>query len=429
MRTRFPWIVAIFALVAIGFLVACSTKYSANSSTHALVVVPTQGTIEIPDETAVMETFSINLANGSASQINNVNGPPTPGLPTAVILDPAGANAYVIVHQNAELVPSQTGITAFPIGSDGKLASGTTTTLNNTTGGVPVVPVALAMDSAGKFLFVADSSTNGLPGSVSVLAIGTGGSLTELPDSPFPLPVEPGNQTASASALAVTRTAYPIQYSACSGVTPPTTENLYVTDSVNYVLVNYSVDPSAGTLTLMPYSTSSPGIPTHQVPSGVAVDPCNQYVYVANSLTNDVSAYSICSAINLLSTPPCPSANFSLNQIPASPVHVNGGNSPGPIAVDAYGKFLYVVNPGSSNIAGYVINRSTGLITQSTAQPTVAAGLGANSIAIRSDDSWLFVANTNATNVSQYSITFSSGVLNPVGPINTLDLPSGVAVK
>src|SRR5271170_1406361 len=75
MRTRFPWIVATLALVAIGFLIACSTKYSANSSTHALVVVPTQGTIEVPQATAVMETFSVNLANGSASQINNVNGP------------------------------------------------------------------------------------------------------------------------------------------------------------------------------------------------------------------------------------------------------------------------------------------------------------------------------------------------------------------
>ena len=81
------------------------------------------GTTEIPGATAVMETFTLNLANGQASQINNVNGPPTPGLPTAVILDPAGANAYVIVHQNAELVPSVTGIAAFPIGSDGKLGA------------------------------------------------------------------------------------------------------------------------------------------------------------------------------------------------------------------------------------------------------------------------------------------------------------------
>ena len=416
MWTRLTWIVAILALVVIGFLMACSTKYSRSSSTNALVVVPSQGS-------AVMQSFSVNLANGEASQINNVNGPPTPGLPTAVILDPSGAFAYVIMHQSAALVPSITGIGVFPIGSDGKLGAGTTTTLNNS-----VVPVALAMDSAGKFLFVANSGINGAPGSVSVLAVGSNGSLTELPTSPFPLPVEPGGSTPSASALAVTPAIYPVQFSYCSGHTAPTTENLYVTDSVNYVLLNYSVDP-AGTLTLMPYSSSLPGIPTGSVPSGVAVDPCNRFVYVANagpgSSQNTVSAYTICSVINLLSTPPCPNADFSLNTI-GSPYPA--GDVPGPMTVDAYGSFLYVVNTGSSNISGYRISPSTGALTAFIGAP-VAAGSGANSIAIRSDDSWVFVANTNATTVSQYALTFSTGVLNPVGPINTLDYPSGVAVK
>ena len=41
MRTRFTWIVAILALVSIGFLMACSTKYSSND--NGLVVIPSQG--------------------------------------------------------------------------------------------------------------------------------------------------------------------------------------------------------------------------------------------------------------------------------------------------------------------------------------------------------------------------------------------------
>jgi hypothetical protein len=71
MRTRFTWVVAILPLVAIGFLMACNTKYSSSSNSNGLVIVPTQGT-------AVMETFRLNLANGAMSQINNVNGPPVP---------------------------------------------------------------------------------------------------------------------------------------------------------------------------------------------------------------------------------------------------------------------------------------------------------------------------------------------------------------
>jgi 6-phosphogluconolactonase (cycloisomerase 2 family) len=439
MRTRFTWIVAVLALFAIGFVMACSTKYSSSSSTNGLVVVPTQGQ-------AVMETFSLDLANGGMSQINNVNGPPTPGLSGSVILDPAGAFAYVIMQQNAALVPSVTGITAFAIGSDGKLAAGTTTPLNNAavtiqvkgqnvTESVPVFPFALSMDSSGKLLFVADGSTsdssgNPVPGAVSVFAVSSG-TPTEVAGSPFVLPVEPGGSTASASALAVTPTVYPVQYSFCSGHAPATTENLYVADSTNYVLLNYSVDTSAGTLTLMPYSTSAPGIPTGSVPSGVAVDPCNRFVYVANagpgSIQNDVSAYTICSAVNLLSQPPCPIADYSLNPVTGSPYPA--GDKPGPMAVDAYGNFLYVVNTGSNNISGYRISPTTGALSGFTGLPVVT-GVGPNSIAIRSDDSWLFVANTGYPGtLSQYAITLSTGALDSASATSTLDYPSGVAVK
>src|SRR5580700_2680946 len=122
MRTSFAWIVAVLALVAIGFLLACSTKYSASS--NGLVIVPTQGTIEGVQATAVMETFSLDLANGQMSQINNVNGPPAPGLTGSIVLDPAGAHAYVIVTQTSEF-PSQTGVAVFSVGSDGKLGTAT----------------------------------------------------------------------------------------------------------------------------------------------------------------------------------------------------------------------------------------------------------------------------------------------------------------
>jgi sugar lactone lactonase YvrE len=457
MRTRFTWIVAILVLVAIGFLMACSSKYS--SSSNGLVVVPTQGS---PEATAVMETFSLDLSNGSMSQINNVNGPPTVGLPGSVIIDPPGAYAYVIVYQNAELVPSATGITSFAIGSNGKLAPGTTQSLNpstmatalcissqnGTTQNIPVTvnapvnPTALALDSPGKLLFVADSATsaqatytcNGVPvtgevavpGAVSVFTVSSG-TLTEVAGSPFALPVESGGSAASASALAVTPTVYPVQYSYCSGFAPPTTENLYVTDKSNYVLLNYSVDPSAGTLTLMPYSTSAPGIPTDVAPDGVAVDPCNRFAYVANATSNNVSAYTICSTINLLSQPPCPIADFSLNPVTASPYPA--GDSPGPMAVDAYGDFLYVVNEGSNNIFGYRINATNGGLTVFAGTPA-ATGVFPNSIAIRSDDSWMFVANLGYPGtLSQYAITLSTGFLDALPAVTTLDYPSGVAVK
>jgi DNA-binding beta-propeller fold protein YncE len=223
-----------------------------------------------------------------------------------------------------------------------------------------------------------------------------------------------------------------VQYSYCSGHTPPTTENLYVTDSANYVLLNYSVDMSAGALTLLPYSVTLPGIPTGGVPSGVAVDPCNRFAYVANagpggSNPFSVSGYTICSVVSVTSQPPCPVADFSLQSV--GPPFLSGGDNPGPITVDAYGKFLYVVNTGSNNLRGYIINAGTGALTQFVGA-NIATGVGPNSIAIRSDDSWLFVANTGYPGtLSQFAITISSGTLNALSPVGTLDYPSGVAVK
>ncbi len=459
MRTRFTWILAILALLAIATVMACSTKYSTSS--NGLVVVPSQGGGLVTDNQGgpVMETFSLDLSTGRASQINNVNGSPTPGLPTAVILDPAGTHAYVIVYQNAGIIPSVTGIATFQVASDGKLATGTTTTLNPTSpilnvacvtpGGTqtisvgvqptPVVPGSLVIDSAGKYLFVADVATSGqtlpyecngatvtstipVPGTVSVFSV-SNGTLSEVTNSPFAMPFPTGGETPNASALAVTPTVYPVQYSVCSGVTPPTTENLYVADSVNYMLLNYSVNLSTGALGPPLNSTTVQSFPTGTVPSGVAVDPCNRFVYVADSLPdNKVSAYTICSVVSLN----CQLADFSLQPVPGSPYPV--GDAPGPMAVDAYGQFLYVVDTGSNEISLFRMSSATGALTP-LSPATAATNLGPNSIAIRSDDSWLFVANINSANVSQYSITPASGALTVIPPFTTFNLPSGVAVK
>jgi 6-phosphogluconolactonase (cycloisomerase 2 family) len=450
MWTRLTWIAAILVVVAIGFLMACSTKYSHSS--NGLVVIPTQAS-------SVMQTFSLDLANGHISQINNAAGPPTSALPTSVILNPAGTFAYVLVNQSPNA-----GIEAFPVGSDGKLAAGTTTNLKplgatvtvqcvTPTGPlnvsvnvppVPVMPIALSMDSAGKYLFVADAATSGqtspyqcngstltatvqVPGAVSVFAL-NGGGLSEVQSplaSPFVLPSQSGGQAPSASALAVTPTVVPVQYAACSTHTPSTTENLYVTDSANQMVLNYSVDTSTGVLTLKQFANNVPGISTGSVPSGVAVDPCNRFVYVSNQHDNSVSAYSICTAASVV-PPICQQGDFSLNAVAGSPFVISPGDGPGPLAVDPYGNFLYVVDTASSQLTAFRIGSSSGGLTT---VGTYATGQGANSIAIRSDDTWLFVANSTSSNLSEYAITPASGILAPQGPTTTLNTPSGVAVK
>lgn len=395
---------AVAVLISIGVLVACSTKYS--SSNNGLVVVSTKG---IPS----LDTFSLDLVNGHVPQINNASGPPLNGQPTAVVLDPAGAYAYVMITQSSTVPDSATGIETFPVASDGKLGSGSTTILK---GGV--APVAMVIDSAGKFLFVADS----IPAAVSVLGIGSNGSLTEVPGSPFAVTEQvPGGVTRNAipspSALAVTPTVYPSAFAVCSGSVPPTTEDLYVTDSANYAVLNYSVS-SAGALT--PVSESATG----SVPSGVTVDPCNRFVYVSNSQPdNSVSAYTICRVVSL---PSCPDANYSLLPVSGSPFAA--GNSPGPLMMDAYAGFLYVLDTGQNAISSFRVSTTTGSLSVLSPTP-VATNSYPTAMAIRSDDSWMFVTNLSSQNLSEYAITPATGALTPQPPVQTDPFPWGVAVK
>jgi len=400
MRTRFTWMLGVAVLISIGVLVACSTKYSASN--NGLVVVSTQGNAD-------MDTFSVDLVNGSVAQVFNASGPPTNGQPTAVVLDPAGTFAYVMITQSSAVNDSATGIEAFPVASDGKLGSGTTTTLK---GGV--APVAMVIDSAGKFLFVADSS----PAAVSVLAIGSNGGLTEVAGSP--LVVEQGatqNALPNFSALAVTPTVYPSAFAVCSGSVPPTTENLYVTDLANYAVLDYSVS-SAGALTLVAETA------TGSNPSGVTVDPCNRFVYVSNSQPdNTVSAYTVCRVVSL---PSCPDANDSLLPVSGSPFAV--GNSPGALMMDAYAGFLYVLDRGQNAISSFRVSTTTGSLTALSPTPVTTNSVP-TAMAIRSDDTWMFVTNLNSGNLSEYAITAATGALTPHSEVQTDGSPWGVAVK
>jgi 6-phosphogluconolactonase len=454
MRIRFSWVLALTALMSTAVLVACSAKYSSTS--NGLVVISTQNS-------AVMDMFSLDLGNGHMAQIFDSAGPPTNGVPTTVVLAPGGAFAYVLVAQSADVTGSKTGVETFSVASDGKLSPNTTTGLHASTQATavcsfiqngnpvtqdipvtvkaPVIPTAMIIDSAGKLLFVADTSTsaqatydcNGssvtatvpVPGAVSVLAV-SNGALTEVAGSPFPLSSESGGTTPSASALAVTPTIYPPAYSVCSGNTPPTTENLYVTDSLNYFVLNYSVS-SSGALTLVPASATSSGTVGYRTgtnPTGVTVDPCNRFVYVANGQpSNSVSAFTTC---NIVTLPSCPTADFSLLPISGSPFTAG----PGPIAllVDPLGNYLYVLDQQENAIRPYKIGSATGSLT--ALNPAYSgSNQSPTSMAIRSDDTWMFVTNLNSASLSEYAITPSTGALTTQAPVQTDNNPWGVAVR
>ena len=413
--TRFAWLLgSVLVLAALGMLLACSSLY--NRSADGLMLVGSAGS-------ALIQTFSFSLASGTTTVISNPTSDTTnltcvlPGIPGQMVLDPAGTFAYTIITSVNPCPGSANGILAVTVNSDGTIAKGGTVTPDPN-------PIALTMDSAGKFLFVAE----GLKGTVNVYAIGSGGALTAVPQN-FTLPPQPGFQPSNFVALALTPTIFPgvidgTQTAACLNQAAPTTEYLYMVDQPNNAVWQFAVDISAGTLSPTPGLT--PVTATDQIPAGVAVDPCNRFVYVTDSLSGKLSAYTICNATAL---PPCPNPDGHLLPVPNSPFALNGPTvSPGPVVVDPLGNNVYVVDSGGNRIFTFHIGQVTGAVTAGN-PPTVATGQMPTQIAIRSDGNWMFVSNFNSGTVSQFSITPATGALSPFPDITTDNQPTGIAVK
>jgi 6-phosphogluconolactonase (cycloisomerase 2 family) len=415
------WLLGVMGLVSIGFLVACGSKY--NSSSNGLLLVGSQGS-------SVIQTFSFSLNNGHVSAIANPTsdtGNKTcilSGSPGGMVVDPAGTYAYVIFNTSTSCPnPTQPGLAVFQVKSDGNLAQ---------VGDVVPDPnaVSVSMDAAGKFLFVAEGG-----GLVSSYAIGNGGALTPVPGT-FNFVNGNGFQTPHIVAVAATPTVFPqlginqVQNAVCQapGNSAPTSQFLYAVDNVNYVVWEFSVDTSTGALGNPPGMASVQSIAADTVPWGVAVDPCDRFVYVSNNLSNKISAYTICNGTATQSQS-CSGANGQLFPVVGSPFAVAGSaNGLGPIAVDPFGNNVYVVGTSSNTVSGFSISPvSGGLNALSTA--TVATGSGPTSMAIRADDNWMFISNLNSGSVSQYSITPATGELTAAAPIQTDNLPWGVAVK
>jgi DNA-binding beta-propeller fold protein YncE len=396
------------------------------------------------------------LASGSISEISNPPGTTSTqtcvlnGVPSSIVVDPAGAFAYTIVNENSLCSGSSTGIAALKINSDGtvvptgSLVAFNAGTVSGIANPVPVVPYALVMDPAGKFLFVADRAipqgAMTIPGSVSVFTI-SNGTATEVAGSPF-YPTNPAVPLAQESmdiiAVAPTPTVFPktgvngVQNSVCSdaGNTPPSTQFLYAADSLGNQVLEFQVDMSSGVLGYPGGASAARTFPADQVPAGVAVDPCNRFVYVSNLKTNKISGYTMCSGA-LTQSQLCPvTPDGSLMQIAGSPFSLAGSaNGPGPMVVDPFGNYVYVLDTLSGGVSTLKISPISGSLT---ANATVAAtGVNPTAIAVRGDDNWLFVANNGSSpaTISQFTITPATGVLSPLPTISTDNFPWGVAVK
>ena len=149
--------------------------------------------------------------------------------------------------------------------------------------------------------------------------------------------------------------------------------------------------------------------PTGNVPLAMAIDPNNQFVFVANSASNSISVFSVGTTYG------------DLNAVPSSPTAV--GNMP--VSLVVKGNYLFVANKGDQTVSVYSFD-STGKLTILGTPVTV----GANTTSIASDGHYVYVADGTANTVSVLSFSAGSGLAAtntsvPVGtnPVNVYITP------
>jgi 6-phosphogluconolactonase (cycloisomerase 2 family) len=322
----------------------------------------------------------------AANQIIAYRADPNSGVLTQIAGSPytVGNGAHwLALHPSGKFLyaanpgQNENDISVFTIASDGVLSEASRTSVAPNAS----QPTILLMDPSGGFLYVANSGSN----NISVFSIDSGsGALAQLPNSPFPLGVNPLNMQLT-----------------------PSGNFLFVT--IPDQLVGFSV--SGGTLTLV---NVTPTDGTN--PNGLAIDPTGTYVYVANYSSNSVSIFTIAS------TSP-------LQEIPNSPINV-GYVAPVALLVDAQGKFLYVANQGSSNVAVFSINATTHLPDIFSTSTTTGAFTTEGSpsfLVMDPSGKYLYVGN-QGTSAGIQALKVSDGTLTSIATYGVGNTPTSIVV-
>ncbi len=305
---------------ATGALTAVGASVPTGTSPYAIAARPDGKYVYVVNE--ISNNISVYAVNATSGGLAAIPGSPfAAGMdPQALAFDPSGAYLYVANDGSDNL-------SAFSVNaSTGALTPQSTATYVTGTG-----PSAVSVDSSGEFVFVANNGgSNNI--SVFMLAAATG-ALTPVVGSPFAAGGKPHS-------LAVTPYETPWDYG------QPFVLYTANFDGTSSTISGFSVDPDTGALTAL--SGSPFAVP---VSNYIGTDLSGTYLYVTTGAS--VVGYSI-DATGLPTT-------GLLTALPGFPVA--SGTNAYSVTVDPSNQFLYVGNDGSANISGYKLDAANDGLT------------------------------------------------------------------
>jgi hypothetical protein len=165
------------------------------------------------------------------------------------------------------------------------------------------------------------------------------------------------------------------------------------------------------------------------------------FVYVGNEDPNGGHLYpfEVCTAVdntNCFQQQVDQNLMFPLRTCPDVSCDVppsTAGQSPIAMVVDPTNKFLYAVAEGSSQVYGFTINAG-GTLTALSPNPNLPTGSHPVSMAfhptVNNTGQFLFTSNSGSTNISGFTLSTTSGVMNSLpSPTDTTTTPSGMAAR
>jgi 6-phosphogluconolactonase len=321
--------------------------------------------------------------------------------PVTLVGSPNGLNLYVVNQDDST-------IGEYAIGTDGKIFLQHTVNVTGST------PTAIAIDSAGKFLYVTFTyqlGANGQqlyspaspgPGGVTIFPINSDGSLGT------PSTQNVGNNPVG---VVVSR--------------PPATGNqtiyVYVIDQEtppNATVLGFAQNGSTGLLTPVPGTTITTnsvgktvatGFAAGTTPSAIVEDPSARFVYITDEATNQLYGYTVANA-------------GALTPMVGSPFPT--GIFPVGLTIDPRGKFLYVVNYTSGTVGAYSIDLNTGTPVGSNGSTSVSTDTAPTCVTIEpARGIYLYTSNFLANDVSALTLNPNNGTL---AQVQNTPFPSGV---
>ena len=389
--------------VALG-LSACSNDY-----TVSYVYMVTQGTQGATNH-SLLNSYQVDYQSGFLYTMPDSPNDSGGRDSVAIVMAPNNLFLYTVNNFDSTVVE-------FGLGTDGKLYPQNTYDVGGS------LPVAAAIDPAGKYLYIAFTYQNNANGSPLYTPSNPGpGGIAVFPINPAPTkPSDPAQNILGKPTI------FNVGRNPVALATSPSGNFVYLIEqdtasSAN--LLGFTVNSSTGALTAMPGvainpgNVASSGFASGPTPSGLLVDSTVTHLYITDKTQNTVATYTI-----------------GAGGVPTFVTATQTDSGPMGMSFDLQGKYLYIAANLANAIDGYSIG-ANGVPTRSTVAGTVQAGNGPTCVAVTGAPSnahpshavYLYVSNSLSDNVTAEQLNESTGALNQVlgSPFGGSKLPACV---